>query len=116
VERAEHALAVAQTDARAKSTAPDCGKGCIATLAKTVDDATAAVGEARNSLQLELRQARAALANAPLPGSASPLADRLGAPPWILDLIFAGLRSFACTVLAARLLAFAAHGHQPNRT
>lgn len=79
-ERAEHALGNAQADARAKSTAPDCGKGCIATLAKTVDGATAAIGEARESLQLELRQARGALGDAPLPGSASPAGRPLRRP------------------------------------
>lgn len=109
VTKAEQAAKDVQADARAKSTAADCGKGCIATLAKSVDGAEAAVGEARESMQREITAARAALANAPLPGSASPLADRLGVQPWILDLIFAGLRSFACTVLAAGLLAFAAH-------
>jgi hypothetical protein len=109
VAQALQALHDAEADARAKSTAPDCGKGCIATLAKTVDGATAAVGEARESLQHEVAAARAALADAPLPASASPLADRLGVEPWALDLIGAGLRSFACTVLAGALLAFAAH-------
>ena len=60
-------------------------------------------------MQREIDGARTALANAPLPGSASPLADRLGVQPWELDLLGAGLRSFACTVLAGGLLAFAAH-------
>jgi hypothetical protein len=57
VERAERALSDAQADARAKSTAPDCGKGCIATLGKSVDAATAAGG----GCEAERRQARAAL-------------------------------------------------------
>jgi hypothetical protein len=119
VERAERALRDARTDANAKSTAKDCSKGCIAMLGKTVDDATAAVAEARQSLQLEQRQARAALTNAPLPPSANALADRLGWPAWELDLIGAGLRSFACTALAFGLLFFAAHGrhrHEPMPT
>ena len=76
VERAERALHDADADARAKSTAPDCGKGCIATLAKTVDSATAAVAAGRESLQLEQRQARAALANAP----PSPAGESAGGP------------------------------------
>ena len=67
VERAERALQAAQADAREKSTAKDCGKNCLAILAKTVDGATLAVGEAQSSLQLERRQARAALAAAPAP-------------------------------------------------
>jgi hypothetical protein len=108
VERAERALTDAEADARAKSTAPDCGKGCIATLAKTVDGATAAVGEARESLQLEQRQARAALTTAP--ASASPLAARLGVEPGTLDLLFVGFRGFAVAAGAAIVLAVGAHG------
>ncbi len=109
-ERAERALSGAQADARAKSTAKDCGKGCIATLAKTVDDATAAVTEARASLQVELRQARAALDNATLPPEASPLASRLGIEPGTLDLFFVGFRGFAISAGAAIVLAIGAHG------
>ena len=115
VERAERALKDARADANARSTAKDCNKGCIATLAKTVDDATASVAEARQSLQLEQRQARAALDNAPFPPSANALADRLGMPAWELDLIGAGLRSFACTALAFGLLFFAAHGRRGHQ-
>jgi hypothetical protein len=81
VERAERTLEDGRGDARAKSTAKDCGQNCRAILSKTVDDATAAVAEAQSSLQLERRQARAALASAPIPASASPLADRLGVQP-----------------------------------
>lgn len=115
VERAERALREAQTDARTKSTDKGCGQNCRAILAKTVDDATAAVADARSSLQLEQRQARAALDRAVIPPSASPLADRLGVPAWELDLCGAGLRSFASTVLAFALLAFAVHGRQHER-
>ena len=53
-------------------------QNCGATLAKTVDDATSVAADAQSSLQLERRQARAALVDAPFPASASPLADRLG--------------------------------------
>lgn len=112
VERAEHALRDAQADARAKSTARDCGKGCITTLAKTVDDATAAVEQARESLQAEQRQARAALEHAPLPPQASPLATRLGIESGTLDLFFVGFRGFAVAAGAAMVLAFGAHGRR----
>jgi hypothetical protein len=110
VARAEQALATAQADARAKSTAPDCGKGCIATLGKSVDVATAAVGEARQSLYIETRQARAALDKAPVPPQASPLANRLGMEPGTLDLLFVGFRGFAVSAGAAIVLAIGAHG------
>ena len=112
VQRAERALRDAQTDARAKSTAKDCAKGCIATLARTVDDATAAVEQARQSLQLEQRQARAALEHAPLPPQASPLAARLGIEPGTLDLFFVGFRGFAVAAGAAIVLAFGAHSRR----
>lgn len=112
VERAEQAAKAARADANTSSRDKGCGPSCRATLAKTVDAAEAAVTEAQSSLQLEQRQARAELEHSPLPPSPSPLADRLGLPAWELDLIGAGLRSFACTVLAGALLAFAAHGRQ----
>ena len=79
------------------------------TIAETARTDRAAVDAARELMQREIDGARTALANAPLPSSASPLADRLGVQPWELDLLGAGLRSFACTVLAGGLLAFAAH-------
>jgi hypothetical protein len=109
VTRAEQALREARTDAAKQSTAKDCLKGCIATLAQTVADASAAVANARASLQLEQTQARQALKDSPRPGAENALADRLGVEAWELDLIMAGLRSFACTVMAGALLAFAAH-------
>ena len=112
VQGAEQALRDAQADARAKSTAPDCGKGCIATLNKTVDGATAAVGQARESLQLEHQQARAALAAAPLPPQASPLAARLGMEPGTVDLLFVGFRGFAVAAGAAIVLAVGAHARK----
>jgi hypothetical protein len=112
VDKALHAAKEARTDANARSTDKGCGPSCRATLAKSVDAAEAAVEEARQSLQLDQRQARADLDRNPTPASANALADRLGVPAWGLDLIGAGLRSFACTVLAFGLLFFAAHGRR----
>jgi hypothetical protein len=109
VERAELALREARTDATAKSTAPGCGQNCRATLAKSVDDATSAVDAARQSLQLEQRQARAALDKAPIPGSATPLADRTGWQAWVIDLSLVGLRGFGLSLGAALCLAIGAH-------
>ena len=113
VHRAERALQAAQADAREKSTAKDCGKNCLAILAKTVDDARAAAADAQSSLQLEKRQARAALAAAPIPASASPLADRLGVQASTLDLLFVALRGFAVAAGAAIVLAIGSHGPRP---
>ena len=73
---------------------------------------TAAVADAQSSLQLEKRQASAALASAPLPGSATPLADRLGVQPWTLDLLYVGFRGFAVAAGAAIVLAYGAHGRR----
>jgi hypothetical protein len=110
VERAERALQIAQADAREKSTTKNCGKNCASILAKTAEDANIAVAEAQSSLQLERRQAQAALAAAPLPPSTSPLADRLGVQASTLDLLFVGFRGFAVAAGAAIVLAVGAHG------
>jgi hypothetical protein len=112
IDRAERALRDAQADARSKSTAKDCGKGCIATLGKTVDDAGTAVAAAQSSLELERRQARAALDKSPLPPCPSPLADRLGVQASTLDLLFVGFRGFAVAAGAAIVLAIGAHGYR----
>lgn len=109
VQRAEEAATRARTDAMQASTAKDCGKVCKATLAKAVDDAAAAVSEARRTLQLEQDQARTALANAPLPGPQNALADKLGLSPDTVDLFFVGFRGFAVSIGAAILLAIGAH-------
>ena len=97
------------SEAMARSAEKACNAVCKATIADTARTDQAAVNAARESTQREIDGARTALANAPLPSSASPLADRLGVQPWELDLLGAGLRSFACTVLAGGLLAFATH-------
>jgi hypothetical protein len=73
-----------------------------------------AVEAARSAAQAELDAARADLGHQPIPASASPLADRLGVPAWVLDLLLAGLGSVGCNGLAACLLAFAAHAPRPK--
>jgi hypothetical protein len=77
-----------------------------------VRSAEADVERARESVQLEKAQARAALAKTPLPGSATPLADRLGVQPWTLDLLYVGFRGFAVAAGAAIVLAYGAHGRR----
>ena len=57
-------------------------------------------------------EARTALAEAKELPSATPLADRLGLPAWILDLLTAGLGSMAANGLGCGLIAFAAHGQR----
>ena len=109
VQRAERALQAARTDANARSTDKGCGPSCKATLVKTVDDAGAQVESARQSLEIETRQARTAIDKAPLPGSPTPFADKIGMAPWALDLLRAILKSIGNNGVAACLLAFAAH-------
>jgi hypothetical protein len=109
VQRAERALQAARENAMATSESNSCNKGCIATAQQTVADARAALDDARQSLQLEERQARAALNDAPLPGSANVLADKLGLSASTVDLFFVGFRGFAVAIGAAILLAAGAH-------
>ena len=66
----------------------------------------------RATAESELTAARAALAEAKEPPSATPLADRLGLPAWVLDLLTAGLGSMAANGLGCGLIAFAAHGRR----
>ena len=47
------------------------------------------------------------------PPSATPLADRLGLPPWLLDLFQSALGSIAANGLAFLLIAFGAHRARP---
>jgi hypothetical protein len=52
-------------------------------------------------------RARAEFERNPLPGSATPLADRLGVAGWLLDLLHAALGSLVGNGLAMCLLGFA---------
>jgi hypothetical protein len=109
VARAEAAKAKIDSEAMAKSAEKGCKENCRAILETQVNAATAAVETAKSDVQREIAAARVNLAQKPLPGSASPLADRLGWPAWLLDLVIAGLASLSCNGLAMCLLAFAAH-------
>lgn len=109
VERAETAANEARNNAMEASKAKTCATNCKATLAKAVDDAAAAVAEARQSLQIEQQQARVLLASTPLPGSENALAEKLGLSASTVDLLFVGFRGFAVAFGAAMLLAIGAH-------
>jgi hypothetical protein len=109
VQRAIDMQAAHASEAMTRSAEKTCNAVCRATIADTARSDQAVVVAAKESMQRDIDRARTDLANAPLPGSASPRADRLGVKPRELDLLGAGLRSFACTVLAGGLLAFAAH-------
>lgn len=109
VVRAEKAATEARNSAMEASKAKTCATNCKATLAKAVDDAAAAVSDARQSLQIEQQQARALLASTPLPGSENALAEKLGLSASTVDLLFVGFRGFAVAFGAAMLLAIGAH-------
>ena len=109
VRRAEATAAKVQSDAMAKSAEKGCAANCRAVLEAQVREVTTAVEEARQSLQLEQRQARTALDKAPLPPSATPLADKTGWQAWMIDLLKVGFRGFAVSIGAAILLAAGTH-------
>jgi hypothetical protein len=107
----------ADTDAAAKSTERGCRENCRQLLQAQVDSAEREVGAAREAIEQkradaerELATARAALAAVAAPASPSPLADRLGMPAWIVDLVQSALGSLAANGLACCLLIFGAHG------
>ncbi|MBX9842592.1 MAG: hypothetical protein K2Z80_12365 [Xanthobacteraceae bacterium] len=112
IQRAEKAAAEARSEAIDASKAKTCATNCKATLAKAVEDASAAVVAARQSLEIEQQQARALLARTPLPGSENALAEKLGLSASTVDLLFVGFRGFAVAFGAAMLLAVGAHPRQ----
>jgi hypothetical protein len=86
----------------------------VADAQKEVDAARAEVNAARLRAEHRIVEAREALAALPVPGSATPLADRLGIEGWKVDLTAAALASLAANGLGAFLIAFAAHGRRPE--
>lgn len=112
VQRAEAAKARVDADAIAKSAEKSCAANCRQILEAQVAAAAAAVETARSAMQREITEARNALAQTPVPGSAAPLADRLGMSASALDLLYVGLRGFAVSAGAAIVLAYGAHGRR----
>ena len=119
LERATATKAAADQAVLLKSAEKGCRRECRALLDKAVDDAAAEVKAARAAVDglrtkadAELNAARAALAALKAPASATPLADRVGLPAWVIDLLGAALGSMAANGLACGLLAFSAHGRK----
>jgi hypothetical protein len=117
LERALKAKATADETALTKAAERGCRDNCRALLQAQVDQAGQEVAAARADIEKvaraatdELEAARTAFAGLRPPASATPLADRLGIPPWVLDLLSSALGSMAANGLAAGLLCFAAHG------
>jgi hypothetical protein len=122
LDKAEAAKKAADAAVVGKAAEMGCRRECRALLDKAVDDAAAEVAAARAELSAsgpkargELEAARVALAGMTAPASATPLADRLGLPGWVLDLVTAALGSIAANGLAACLLVFASHAPRPQR-
>jgi hypothetical protein len=122
LEAAQATKAVADAAVVAKSAERGCVENCrrllqaqVDAAALEVDSARAEVDARRKGADAELVAARAAMDSLQPPVSATPLADRLGVPAWLLDLLTAGLGSIAANGLACGLIAFAAHhGLQPT--
>ena len=113
------AKAAADAAVVGKSAERGCAINCRTLLQAQVDSALREVAAARAEMAtateraaLELADARAALAALKAPTSPTPLADRLGAAPWVIDLIAAALGSMAANGLGCGLIAFAGHGHR----
>jgi hypothetical protein len=120
LEKAEAAKAAADRAVVDKSAERGCVSNCKQLLQKAVEDAAAEVAAAREDLKAaarkaegELQTAQAALSAIKPPPSATPLADRLGLAPWILDLLHSALGSVAANGLAFLLIAFGAHRARP---
>jgi hypothetical protein len=116
------AKAKADETVASKASERSCAVNCRQLLQAQVDEAQREVNaarlandSARSRAEATLSAARADLSSLKPPGSASPLADRLGLPGWTLDLLAAALGSIAANGLGCCLLAFGAHGrgHAP---
>jgi hypothetical protein len=111
--RLEAALATkvsADQAAIEKSAERGCRENCRALLQAQVDAAAAEIEQARIELsngrvsaEGELTAARRTLAALSAPPSPTPLADRLGMPAWLLDLVHSALGSLAANGLACGL-------------
>jgi hypothetical protein len=116
LEAAKAAKGVADAAAVRKSAERGCLENCrkllqsqVDAAATEVEQARAELSRARTAAEQELTAARAALANAKAPASPTPLADRVGVPAWIIDLVTAALGSMAANGLGCGLLAYGAH-------
>jgi hypothetical protein len=119
--KAQATKAAADAAVIQKSDARGCRENCRQLLQAQVDEAAkevaaaqADLATARDRAEGELTAARTALANLKAPQSATPLADRLGIPAWIIDLLTSVLGSIAANGLAAGLLIFGTH-HRTHR-
>ena len=105
---ANQALVVARAAVDAEAKDIRCGKECKRKqeLADRAEEAVkAAIPSAVAGHAKAIEAAKADVAANPLPASATPLADRLGVAPWIVDLAMSGLLSIGANGLAGVLIA-----------
>jgi hypothetical protein len=100
-----------------------CRKNCRQLLQDQVNSAAAEIEAARaeierqrQSIQVKFAKAQSAVKALPAGRSATPLADRLGVEPWLIDLVTAALGAMGANGLAACLLVFGAHAGPAPRT
>ncbi len=118
--RLEEAIAAkkrASEESTAKAAEMGCRKGCIETFDKRVAEASAEVVAAREEIrdakataEAKVKSAKATLVSMKAPESPTPLADRLGVAPWLLDLVASIFGSYGANGLACFLLMYGAHG------
>ena len=115
---AKQALAEAKAAVEKEAKDIRCGKECkrkqdLALRAEA--DLKAAIPEAVAEHATAVAAAKADVEANPIPPSATPLADRLGLPAWVLDLIMAALLSVGANGAAGALIAFGSQAGQPER-
>jgi len=106
----------ADTAVVTKSAERGCAANCRLLLQAQADQSQQEVeaarrdmAETRAKLEQAVTAARGDLAAFRAPPSVSPLADRIGWPAWVLDLVMAGLGSIAANGLACCLMVFGSH-------
>jgi hypothetical protein len=107
--------AKAQADAAVTAEAGNGGCKSVCRMKQAQAEAAAAelkaaFAESEKARDGQIEEAKAEVKANPIPPSATPLADRLGWAPWMLDLLMAGLLSIGANGLAGTLIAFGAHG------
>lgn len=116
LESALRVRTAANDAATQNSSKPGCRENCRQLLQAQVDAAEAEVGrvrkaldEARSRARREFEIAQSELAAIPSVSAVTPLADRLGVPGWLADLVTSAMGSVALNALACCLLAAGAH-------
>ena len=120
--------AAADTAVVTKSAERGCAANCRLLLQAQADQnqqeveaARRDMAENRTRLEQAVTDAKGELAAFKAPPSPSPLADRIGWPAWVLDLVMAGLGSIAANGLACLMMVFGSHrrsaagGRRPRR-